>query len=199
VRKGEKALTLCQPVTIKKHGDESTSDEAEFLVRFVYRNQWFVLAQTEGAAIEPEPVPLWDVARALGVLAITEEAFDCLDGNVMGYARARTIAVSPVNPHPHKTRFHELAHVVLGHTAEAEQRDEETVSRNLAEVEAECVALLCLEVLGLPGAEFCRGYIQKWWGSAEPIPERSAQRILRVADTIIRAGQEAHHDEGGRP
>ena len=35
----------------------------------------------------------------------------------MGFARERLIAVNRVNPLPHKTRFQELAHVLLGHTA----------------------------------------------------------------------------------
>jgi hypothetical protein len=39
------------------------------------------------------------------------------DGNCQGYARQRTIAVSPLAELPEKTRFHELAHVVLGHTS----------------------------------------------------------------------------------
>jgi hypothetical protein len=39
--------------------------------------------------------------------------------------------------------------------------------------------------------EFSRGYIQHWWGSGNPIPERSAQRILKVANQILVAGRPA--------
>ena len=44
--------------------------------------------------------------------------------------------------------------------------------------------------VGLPGAEHCRGYIQHWnqCRGAEPIPERSAQRIFKAADQILKAG-----------
>ena len=68
----------------------------------------------------------------------------------------------------------------------------------LCEVEAESVALLCCESLGLDGAEFCRGYIQNWLrrGSglnADAIPEKSAQTIFRAADQIIRAGRADNH------
>ncbi len=117
-----------------------------------------------------------------------EVPFDATDGNVLGFARARSIAVSPINPMPHKTRFHELAHVLLGHTAEGEQADGELTPRSLRECEAEAVALLCGAALELPGVESCRGYIQSWWGSGHPIPERSAQRVLKVADQILKAG-----------
>jgi hypothetical protein len=93
---------------------------------------------------------------------------------------------------PHKTRFHELAHVVLGHTSEAVEglTDSETTPRSLKEVEAEAVALVCLEALNLPGADHSRGYIQHWnqLRGAEPIPERSAQRIFKAADQILKAG-----------
>jgi antirestriction protein ArdC len=188
VRKGEKAITLCQPVTFKR--DDAADDDAEVLIRFVYRPKWFVLAQTEGAEVAPADVPGWDQARALAALEVVEVPFNEIDGNIMGCARGREISISPINQLPHKTRFHELAHVLLGHTSEAGQTDAEQTPRSLAEVEAESVALLCCEVLGLPGAEYCRGYIQYWIGTGNPIPERSAQRIFRVADQIIRAGQD---------
>jgi hypothetical protein len=84
---------------------------------------------------------------------------------------------------PAKTAFHELAHIELGHTSEA-IHDSETTPRSLREVEAEAVALLCLESLGMDGAEYCRGYIQNWLQGAT-IPERSAQRIFVAADKIL--------------
>jgi hypothetical protein len=137
-------------------------------------------------------MPDWNQTRAFEALGIVEELFTMPDGNCQGYARQRTIAVSPVAELPHKTRFHELAHVVLGHTAEAEAglSDSDITPRSLREVEAEAVALVCLEALGLPAAEHCRGYIQHWneHRGAEPIPERSAQRIFKAADQILKAG-----------
>ena len=83
-------------------------------------------------------------------------------------------------------------------TAEGEQHDGELTPRNLRECEAESVALLCCAALELPGIEYSRGYIQAWWGQGNPIPEKSAQRILKVADQILRAGREqsAADDQG---
>jgi antirestriction protein ArdC len=201
VRKGEKALMLCQPVTIKRKADAGDTagpageTDDEIIVRFVYRNAWFVLAQTDGADIPPADPPDWDKARALETLEIVEIPFACIDGNILGYARKREISISPINPLPFKTLFHELAHVLLGHTAEAEQTETETIPRDLREAEAESVALLCCESLGLPGAAESRGYIQHWYGQGNPLPERSAQRILRVADRILRAGRAAADKE----
>ena len=189
VRKGEKAITLCRPVTVKKtRTADDGSDEQFAATWFVHKNYWFVLAQTDGKELEPAPIPAWDVVKALARLEISEVPFDATNGNVMGFASGRSIAVSPLNPLPHKTRFHELAHVVLGHTSEGDQNDGELTPRNLKECEAEAVALLCCSALALSGVEFSRGYIQSWWGAGNPIPERSAQRILKAADQILKAG-----------
>jgi antirestriction protein ArdC len=199
VRKGEKALTLCQPVTVKRSvdGEDGQGDDVVF-TRFVYKPKWFVVTQTEGAAIASAPIPSWDAAAAMAALDVTEVPFDLTNGNVLGFARERSIAINPVNPMPAKTRFHELAHVLLGHTSEGVQADGEITPRNLRECEAESVALLCCAALELPGVEQCRGYIQNWWGAGNPIPERSAQRILKVADQILKAGTAvANSSDGG--
>ena len=189
VRKGEKALTLCRPITVKRTptADDGT-EEAHAATWFVYKRFWFVLAQTEGQEFAPMPIPTWDKDRALTALQIQEVPFDGLDGNCLGFTRQRSIAINPINPMPHKTRFHELAHVLLGHTSEGDHADSDHTPRNLRECEAESVALLCLAALDLPGVECCRGYIQAWWGSGNPIPERSAQCILKAADQILKAG-----------
>ena len=58
-----------------------------------------------------------DLATALRELGIQQVDFTSTDGNAQGYAFERSIAVHPVAQLPHKTTFHELAHIVLGHTA----------------------------------------------------------------------------------
>jgi len=189
VRKGEKALTLCRPVTVKRTTtDDDGTEEQTASTWFVYKPFWFVLAQTDGQQLAEPEMPTWDKERALTALGVAEIPFDSTNGNVMGFARFREIAISPLNPLPHKTRFHEIAHILLGHCSEGAQADGELTPRNLRECEAECVALLCCAALHLPGVEHCRGYIQAWHGQGNPIPERSAQRILKAADQILKAG-----------
>jgi hypothetical protein len=124
VRKGEKALTLCMPVTIKRKAEQTDgSEEADVFTRFVYRPNWFTLTQTEGQPLAEQSIPAWDRNEALAALSIEEIPFDGLDGNCLGYARDRSIAINPVNPLPLKTTFHELGHVLLGHTTEGNQTD----------------------------------------------------------------------------
>jgi hypothetical protein len=193
VKRGEKAIELCMPVTVKRTVKETGPDgndvETEVgFKRFIFKRNWFMLSQTDGAAYTLPAIPAWDRARALTTLSIEEIPFSMLNGNCQGYATGRQLAINPLAQLPAKTTFHELAHIELGHTSEA-VHDSETLPRSLKEVEAESVALLCLESLGMPGAEYCRGYIQNWLQGAE-IPERSAQKIFAVADKLLKAGIE---------
>ena len=196
VKRGERALMLCMPITRKRRNettDEQADGESTF-TSFVYKSRWFVLTQTEGEDLQPQVIPDWDANRALTALAIDQIPFDSTDGNCQGFARRRQIAINPVAQLPHKTLFHELAHVVIGHTTETDLADTERTPRNLREVEAESVALLCCEALNLEGADYARGYIQNWLCqgtgyNSEAIPEKSAQKIFRVADQILRAGR----------
>jgi len=194
VLKGSKAIELCMPIT-QKTTDKATGEPAVF-TRFVFRKNWFVLSQTDGADYVPTALPGWVDTVALAALDITRVEFALMDGNCQGYAMGRQVAVSPVAALPYKTLFHELAHVVLGHTTdEATMADDDRTPRNLREVEAEAVAMLCTAALGLPGMEDSRGYIQHWNASGEAIPEASARKILKTADTILKAGRPAEPKE----
>lgn len=90
VRRGEKAITLCRPVTVKrtKTGDDGT-DETQAATWFVYKPYWFVLAQTDGQPLAEPSIPAWDKDRALAVLQVQEIPFDALNGNCLGFARNR--------------------------------------------------------------------------------------------------------------
>lgn len=187
VKKGEKALHLVMPVTISKK-DNAGEKTGEVFAMFTLRNNWFSLDQTEGDAYNPEPViPAWDKNKALETLQITEVRFDSADGNSQGYAQGKNIAVNPIAALPHKTRFHELAHVVLGHTLEHAMHDNDMTPRDIREVESESVAYILCSVLGLPGLIESRGYIQNWLAGSE-ISDKSAQKIFSTADKILKAG-----------
>ncbi|HRK31341.1 MAG TPA: ArdC-like ssDNA-binding domain-containing protein, partial [Tepidisphaeraceae bacterium] len=172
VRKGEKAITLVMPVQIKRKRYEPLPDGAiadndssaghcvnagdVTFTKFIERPFWFVLSQTDGEPVKPDTVSTWDESDALSVLNIARVRFCQTDGNCQGYANGRQVAVSPIAFMPHRTLFHELAHVELGHTAESLGLVDhgETTPRDIREVEAECVALICSAALGLPGEEF---------------------------------------------
>jgi len=211
VKKGEKAITLCMPVTLNRQRDQSApndadggepSDSAEPPSKaaprtiFVYRPHWFVLWQTEGKEYVPMELPQWSEARALSALKVERVPFRHADGNAQGYAVGRQVAVSPVASMPARTLMHELAHLELGHTAEVQRMDDDDsrTPRDLREVEAECVAMICCSSLRLGGEEFSRAYIQGWLKD-QTIPDRSAQKIFRAADRILKAGRPVTHED----
>jgi hypothetical protein len=201
VKRGERALILCMPITRKVRDDQESGSDASqgengerTFTSFMHKARWFVISQTIGDEFNAPRLPEWEAERALAALDIEQIAFTDTDGNCQGYARKLQIAINPVAQLPHKTLFHETAHVLLGHTSEADFTDTERTPKNLREVEAEAVALLCCEALNLEGADYCRGYIQRWlYGGigydADAIPEKSAQKIFRAADQILRAGR----------
>lgn len=190
VKKGQKAISLCMPITMKSKRENDAGEKEEFTFsRFVWRNNWFVLEQTEGEDYANEIfIAEWHKDAALENLCITEGSFKHYDGNCQGYASGTSIAINPLAQYPHKTRFHELAHVVLGHTAESTLTDAEELTRDIKEVEAESVAFILCSVLNLPGLDESRGYIQSWLRGAS-ISEKSAQKIFSAADKILKAGK----------
>lgn len=191
VRKGEKALDLWMPLPgVRTERDQATGEETKVpYTRFTLKSRWFVLAQTDGAAYEAPATPAWTSARALDVLDIHTLPFDLTNGNVQGFALGRGVAVSPIAERPLATLVHEIAHVVLGHTTGQARLEDGTVIGHAArEVEAESVALLVLGCLGQDGLEYCRGYVQSYL-QGHAIDERTAQRIFKAADTILRAGR----------
>src|SRR4030095_3475161 len=190
------------PLTRKKTNDDTGEDEI-YITSFAWKPRWFVLAQTDGEPVPMPETPDWNKERALAALGIKEIPFTHTNGNVQGYAQKSKVVISPLAELPHKTLFHEVAHVVLSHTSESDISDYEQTPKNLREVEAEAVALLVCESLALDCAECCRGYIQEWL-EGDVIPEKSAQKIFGAADRILKAGlnhelntsESAHHHLG---
>ena len=182
VRKGEKAIELCVPF-VKE--DKETGKVTKF---FNYKKNWFALSQTDGKDVE-FPAVEFDFDVALENLNIKRVAFELVEGNVQGYAKAgREIAINPVAEMPHKTFFHELGHVLLGHCdGESALVDSVTTERNIKEVEAESVALCCMLALGIEGIEYPRGYIKNWLRGQE-FPTDSIKKVFKVTDAILKAG-----------
>jgi len=209
VMRGQQALILCAPITRSREqenqdvgeddgrGDLMTEKRVirknsvkrnQPAVFFVYRARWFVLAQTDGAEIPPVNVPSWSEDLALAVLGIRRVRFEHNDGNVQGYATPDgNIAINPVAALPHKTLFHELAHLLLEHA------NDDALPRSAREAEAEGVALLCCEALGLEGTEYARGYLQHWLQN-DALTETMTQRIIATAQRILAAGR--GHERG---
>ena len=78
-----------------------------------------------------------------------------------------------------RTLVHELAHEIL-HSGEA--------NRLLAELEAESVAYIVCQVLGIDSSDYSFGYVARWAGDGEQavdLIKASCERIQRAADGIL--------------
>src|SRR5438552_3942184 len=100
VKRGERAIELCMPITMKRTVKEQGSDGADVeteitFKRFVFKRNWFMLAQTDGAEYQTPAVPSWDRDRALTALNAEEIPFTMMNGNCQGYAKGHQIAINP--------------------------------------------------------------------------------------------------------
>lgn len=191
VKKGERAISLYLPVVLKEK-DAEGKETGRTKQIFLLRPNWFALSQTEGEAYQAEvKSPEWNAEQALQNLGITVEKFSHVNGNCQGYAKPNdnVIAINPVAQFPHKTRIHEIAHVLL-HKTEHDGLlvDNDQLPRDIKEVEAESVAYIIISLLNLPGQVESRGYIQNWLQS-ESIADKSAQRIFGAVEKILKAGK----------
>ena len=186
VKRGERALTLCMPITCKRR--EEDSDEEHTFTSFVYKARWFVLAQTDGQELEPITIPEWDADRALSALSIERVPFDHTDGNVQGFA---------VSARSQLTRLHNCRtrHFFTKWPTHFYIR-QRAISQTLKPRRAVCERskpnpwrFFVANLWGLKGQSFAEG-IFKIGSAVETVlmpkryPEKSAQKIFRAADQI---------------
>ncbi len=107
VKRGERALILCMPISRKVRDDEAPESEGENGERrftsFMHKARWFAISQTVGDEFTPPRLPEWEAERALAALDIEQIAFTDTDGNCQGYAKKRQIAINPVAQLPQDT------------------------------------------------------------------------------------------------
>jgi len=192
VRQGEKGIRIIAPIVWRKKKDDKRGseegDDAEELVRF--RSVCvFDVAQTEG-----QPLPEFAQARGepgeftgrlmqfAGEQGIKVELSDAL-GSAHGLSSGGRILVrkglSPAEEF--SVLAHELAHELL-HRGE----EEKPSSRTVRETEAEAVAFVACQAIGLEAVNAAADYIRLYQGSKETLLE-SLQRIRQAAVEIIGA------------
>ncbi len=196
VVRGARAKEVIVPVLVHELGPDETIEEKREriarLVGFKVMRAVFGLSDTTGPEIPPRPTPSWNLAQALGKLGIREGPFESPSGNVQGYSHGLEFAINPVAVNPTKTRFHEIGHIVLGHTIPS-RYEEYTTHRGITEFQAEAVAYLAMNELGQlddQTASVSRGYIQHWLRDEQP-PDKAIQQVFRATDAILKAGRAA--------
>ena len=195
--RGARAKEVIVPVLINEPvpEDEPIDDKRERVARligFKAVRAVFTLSDTEGKDLEPAPIPNWDEAALLAKFGLRQVTFNSTNGNLQGWSHGLEFAINPVAVNPTKTKFHEWAHIILGHTMPSVHA-EYAEHRGLMEGDAEGTALIVMKELGLLDDETAghmRGYVQHWMGE-DSFTDKAAQRIFKAADAILRAGRVA--------
>jgi hypothetical protein len=178
VVRGAKAKEVIVPVLVNEPVPEPAEDEpieekrerVARLISFEVVRAIFTLSDTDGDYIPPAEPQGWRKEIALPRLGITEKYFDSTSGNRQGYSYRLEFAINPLAVNPNKTLFHELGHIVLGHTL-PHHYEEYQAHRGIMEYQAEATAYVLmneLEQMDDETASHSRGYIRHWLGEEHP-------------------------------
>lgn len=196
VKKGEKGIVIIAPMSIRPKEDtpadqgREPSDRAKPILRFrgVYV---FDVSQTDGQPL-PEPARVsGDPEHHLTKLKeqVAERGikldYDDLPPGADGVSRGGRISIrSGLEPaNEFSVIVHELAHELLHRGA-----DRQDISRTVRETEAEAVAFVVCQAIGLETGTAASDYIQLYDGKTETLAA-SLHRIQHVAAEIIAAIQ----------
>ena len=184
VRKGEKGIQILAPVMLRRPTGEDEDNEDDKIVRFRAVHV-FDVAQTDGkplpALSEATGDPAGHIDRLRGMVhdrGISLRYSDNL-GSADGVSSGGTITVkdglSPAEEF--SVLVHELAHEMLHHNGNK-------ASKVVRETEAEAVAYVVCEAVGLDAGSAASDYIQLYEGDKATLME-SLQRIRGASTEII--------------
>ncbi|HUY10053.1 MAG TPA: ArdC-like ssDNA-binding domain-containing protein [Candidatus Dormibacteraeota bacterium] len=199
VRQGERAIRILAPCLSAREGIAGEESPPPTVLGFRVARV-FDLSQTDGTEL-PQPVStLMGEGSAAELAKLTQRAWELdfqvqfipLWGSRNGDCShaLRRIRVRDDLPRVHKlkTLAHELAHAVL-HGPEFQG------SRALAELEAESVAYLVCQELGVDSADYSFGYVASWSGGG---PE-AARLIAATGGRILLGKDKVLEDTRPRP
>lgn len=194
VRRGEKGIWIIAPITrrVAKEADAAEEDESARVLGGFRAVPVFDVAQTDGDPLPEAPARRLDgdaPAHAYEQLVCVAHSIgysverDYLPGERNGDCafELRRIRVEATNDGAQqlKTLAHELAHAMLHADA---------TDAALAELEAESVAYVVCNVLGIVSDVYSFGYVAAWAGGGDEAVaaiKASAQRIQRTAGRIL--------------
>ena len=186
VKKGQKGIVIIAPMKIKVE-DEPGANENNTLLRF--RAAYvFDVSQTEGDSLPELGTVLGDPGRFTDRLTEFVASMEIkLDyaadlGGPDGVSRGGSISVLETLAPAEKFSVitHELAHEML------HKGGDPRPSKTIRETEAEAVAFVVCQAIGLEGNGAAVDYIQLYKGDAETL-SASLDRIQKTASEIIEA------------
>ena len=195
VKKGEKGVGIIAPMIGRKKDDggnaEPSNEKSIFGFKVVHV---FDVSQTEGdelpefAGVTGDPGDNIEAVEALIRSRRIELVYEAIPGGAEGLSKKGTIVVAPdLEPAARLgVLVHELSHEILHQPSE--RRSETT--KTIRETEAEAVAHVVCQALGLETLEHSADYIQLYNGDAEVLA-KSMDHIQKTAAKILE-GIQAH-------
>ena len=205
VRKGERGIAVLAPLTYRPEGEDAegapldASGKPARQVRGWRIEHVFDISQTDGEDlpdVRPQlldgeaPEGLWDALAeqiATAGFSLVREPVEGMPGALGCTSPAtKTVRVRPdlSDAQAVKTLAHELAHVLFGHgTSDCTDR------RSRAEVEAESVAFMTCQSVGLDTSGYSLAYIGGWAPEGKEAEEvaATASRVVMAARGILAA------------
>ncbi|TWU62645.1 hypothetical protein V7x_43800 [Crateriforma conspicua] len=184
VKKGEKGIGITAPLAFRKK--DASADETE--IRGFRVVHVFDISQTEGDELPKLTRPTGDAAKWIEPVEFLIESkgielqYGILDGGAYGKSSLKKIVILSGLKPPMRLEvlIHELAHELLH--PDRETRKE--LSHAVMETEAQAVAQVVCQALGLEAVERSADYIHLHNGDSE-VFSKSMQRIQKCASGIL--------------
>ena len=219
VNKGAKALYITAPIIKPLNEEEkkkynTTEDKAIVAYRYV---PVFDIANTTGEPVltahdfitneyTTEQTDIFCTSKLNKVAEHIEKeygisiSFKPLDKDIGGYYRPKdhTIALNSLNSKTEqlKTLFHEFAHSQLHNTKALKELDE-PLTRAHKEAQAESVAYLSMQTMGIDTSGYSVGYISTW-AQDKDLMKQSLQEIKKVFNQTLEVIEKTPVQEQGQ-
>jgi antirestriction protein ArdC len=188
VKKGEKGITIISPMKLPNKETSVTSEIEEVPIAF-RASHVFDVAQTEGEPIpqlgsaEGDPGKYLEQLRAFiinqGIVLHYSTDLDTAEGRSKGGTIEIRVGLEAAAEF--SVLVHELAHEMMHHSPEVPKQ-----GKKVLETEAESVAFIVTEAIGLSTNNASTDYIQLYNGNADTL-RKSLEAVQKTASKIISA------------
>lgn len=189
VKKGEKGIMILAPIVRRKVENEETADEASRAIAGFRAAYVFDISQTDGeelpqiGVVQGDPRDCTERLRQFATAQNIVVEYSSEIAPARGTSFGGRIALLPGQAAAEElsTLAHELAHELL-HRGERRA----STTKKVRETEAEAVAYVVCEAVGLKTGSAASDYIQLWNGNADVLTD-SLNYIRQVASQMLEA------------
>lgn len=195
VKKGEKGITILSPCPHKKIVEDEEGNEKEIRWMTFRACKVFDISQTDGEELPritheltgdvDEYTIIMDKLISASPVPVGFEAIDGAYGYFHNGEKRIAIQEGISQTHTIKTTIHEVAHAILHDKEQGAEKDADRMER---EVQAESVAYVVCNYLGIDTSDYSFGYVAGWSKDKDSKTLcANLEAIRKTAATIIEA------------